>query len=77
MPEQTRNYRVHLVTAVSTTVEVEATSIEEARDLALEEAPQPVNSSNRGIDQAGEWEEHAVYDDSGAEVWNAHTGASE
>lgn len=63
-------FNVYMIQSVSTTVEVEADSIEDAIDVALQQAPSPINSTNHGIDPDGEWREVAVYDESGAEVWN-------
>jgi hypothetical protein len=71
-------YRVHLVQSVSTTVEVDIEPEEDespedllqrAIDEALTNAPSPTNATNRGIDPAGEWEEHSVCDEGGDEVW--------
>jgi hypothetical protein len=63
-------YRVHMIHSVSTTVEVEADTIDGAIEQALAEAPTPTNSSNHGIDPDGGWHEVAVYDESGAQVWD-------
>lgn len=68
-------YRVHMIHTVSTNVDVEADDIESAIDLALENAPSATNSTNVGIDEAGEWTEIAVYDESGDEVWLAERNA--
>lgn len=63
-------YRVHMIHSVSTNVDVEAESVEDAIDEALCQAPSPTNVSNHGVDPAGDWEECAVYDEGGTEVWS-------
>jgi hypothetical protein len=62
-------YRVSMWIPVSTSIDVEADTIDGAIDAALENAPAATNSSNNGIDEAGEWTAVAVYDESNAEVW--------
>lgn len=66
--QETKTYQVFMTQVVTTVVEVEASSIDAARDAALEQAPSPVNSSNHGIDPSGEWTEQEVYLD-GEVVW--------
>lgn len=68
--QETKTYRVFMTQTVTTAVEVEAGSIDEARDMALEQAPSPTNGTNHGIDPSGEWTEQEIYVDDEM-VWNA------
>lgn len=64
------NYRVSMWIPVSTSIDVEADTVEDAIAVALENAPAATNASNDGIDEAGEWTANAVYDESNAQVWD-------
>lgn len=60
-------YAVHLVLAVSTTVEVEADSIEDAKEKAFDSPDMPGTMGHgafgqASVDEAGDWEPIAIYD---------------
>lgn len=63
-------YKVTLLKGFSTTVDIEADSIEEARENAYEQEP---NDSIIGFawEPDGESEVYAVYDENDEEVWSA------
>lgn len=63
-------YRVTIMKTFSTTVDVEAESVDEAKEQAFEYEP---NDSIVGFDWEpdGETEALSVYDADGSEVWNA------
>lgn len=60
-------YSVHLVQTVSTTVEVEADSVEEALDKVYDSDDMPGSITHgafgqASVDEAGEWTPVVVYD---------------
>jgi hypothetical protein len=69
-------YDVHLTHMVSTTVTVEADDPEQATERVFE-SPKMPGSITYGafgaatVDDAGEWDAVAVYDQAGREVWTA------
>lgn len=73
-------YSVHLVQTVSTTVEVEAESVEEAIDKVYDSDDMPGGITygafgQASVDEAGEWTPIAVYDAGNFDkpLWEANT----
>ena len=67
-------YWVHIINTVSTVVEVEAGSVEEALDAWYDspECPGAITVGAFGPNSVddGDWEPTAITDESGAQVWS-------
>lgn len=68
-------YTVHLTQTVSTAVNVEAGSPEEAVELAYDSPDMPGSMTygafgDASVDESGEWMAVAVTDGNGEEVWS-------
>ena len=65
--------------SVSTTVEVEADSVEQARDDFYNSPDMPGSithgafGGSASVDESGEWEPVVIYDEAGAMVWEDRT----
>lgn len=68
-------FSVMLLQEVSVVVDVEASSIEEARDQAEENAP-AVTNINTEWEESGECRSYVVYDSDNNRVWSEKDGES-
>lgn len=74
-------YNVHLIETISTTVTVEADSIEDAQELAYQSDDMPGSITygafgQASVDEAGDWEVASVSDTDGNELWSAENEES-
>lgn len=72
-------YGVHIQMIVSTTIDVEANSPEEAAEIFVDSPDMPgglVHGAFGGgasVDEAGEWEPVSIVDDKQREVWTTRS----
>lgn len=66
-------FSVMLLQEVSVVVDVEADTVEEARELAEESAP-PVTNISLEWEESGECHAYSVYDENNNRVWSEKDG---